>query len=408
MHIIGSSGCGNSTVLSPIALQDIEESCGLVFIDPHGDTIRDLLQRIPEKSLDRVIWFDPGDSKHIPMWNPLTLNHGENLYRLADDTLSSIEHISRDWGDRLAMILRNGLLGLLQSKTEPVTLIDLYHLIRHDSPEGNALKDQIIENCADETVRSFWKHDFKDYKRSDLAAPKHKLDKLLSGGGIQLMFSQPDSRINIRRIMDEGSILLVDLSTVGEETRRIIGAFLLTQHMVAALGRSRIRRKERKPFSIIIDEAHLFTSVSAIENIITQARKYRIRLVLAHQFLKQFGRASQIDALSTTGSTLMGRLDRNDASYFAKDMGGQVKPDDITGLEPYRMFARLDTNIHKIATAPLPKPVRENVSTIIDNSRSKYYRPAQELRESLSKRSVPKITAAQNDLASADFEYDEF
>ncbi|MBT62932.1 MAG: hypothetical protein CML13_06935 [Puniceicoccaceae bacterium] len=408
VHILGGSGSGKTTVMQHMVLQDIEEGCGLVYIDPHGDAVRELLSYIPDKHLDRVIWFDPNSPNLIPAWNPLALHSQTNLHRLADDTLASIERVSRDWGDRLGMILRNGLLGLLQSKPEPVTLMDLYHLIRADSPQGKTLREMIVSGCEDETVRNFWKHDFlKDYKRGDLAAPKHKLDKLLGGGGIQLMFSQPESRINIREIMDGGKILLVDLSTVGEETRRILGSFLLTQHMITAFGRSTIPYAERRPFGIYIDECHLFTSIDAIENLITQARKFRIRLTIANQFLRQFGRVSQIDALSTVGSTILGRLDKNDASYFAKDFQGKVKPEDIVSLEPYRMFARLDTSICKIATHPLPEPVRRDITSIIESSYKQYYRPASEIRARASKQEAysPRLPEG---LTDDDFYYDEF
>lgn len=409
VHIIGGSCSGKSTVMIQMALSDVKKGCGLVFVDPHGDAVKDVISRIPEEHLERVIWFDPGQSAYIPSWNPLWLSDDGDLYRLADDTLTAIEKTSRDWGDRLAHILRNGLLGLLQSKSEPVTLLDLYHLVRLDSPVGNALRQLIMDEATDETVRDFWKYDFaKDYKRADLAAPKHKLDKLLCGGVIQLMFSQQESKINIGKIMEEGKILLVDLSNVGADARKNLGSFLLNQHVIAAFARSKVPYSKRKPFSIFIDECHQFASVDAIEDIIAQARKFRIRLTIGHQYLRQFDRGSQIDALSTVGTTLVGRLDRNDAGYFAKDLQGKVKPEDIVGLEKYQMFARLDTQICKIATNPLPEPLHTDISSIVGESYAKYYTNADELREKRIEKSRPTYSPPATDLKESDFFYDEF
>ncbi|WP_309400018.1 type IV secretory system conjugative DNA transfer family protein [Cerasicoccus maritimus] len=409
VHLMGSSGSGKTSVMIHMALQDVAEGHGLVFIDPHGDAVKDILTRLPEEHLHRVIWLDAGNPNVVPAWNPLHLEDGANLHRLADDMLASIERVSTAWGDRLAHVLRNGLLGLLQAKPQ-ATLRDLYDLIR-DTPSGAALRELIVSNAADDTVCTFWKHDFmKAYKRSDLAAPAHKLDKLMSGGTIQLMYSQRESRIGIPRVMDEGSVLLVDLSTIGQEARSHLGSFLLTQFMTAALGRSQTSYERRRSFGVYLDECHLFVGPDTIESLITQARKYRVRLVLANQYLKQFGRASQIDALSTVGCAILGRLDRHDASYLAKDFSRKgVTADDLASLEPYTMFARLDTEVCKLRTLPLTEPVRRDVSGIIQDSYERYYRSAEEVRGELSgNRRSPVAGATQQTESEGDFYYEEF
>ncbi|MBC2592763.1 ATP-binding protein [Ruficoccus amylovorans] len=399
VHLIGVSGSGKTSVMVNMALQDAGAGQGVVFIDPHGDAVRDILARLSEQELERTIWFDPGDPDYVPLWNPLALGAGANAHRLADDLLSSIERVSTAWGDRLAHILRNGLLGLIQAKPD-ATLSDLYDLIRKDSPEAKRLRTLIVNNATDETVRNFWKVDFlKDYQKGDLAAPKHKLHKLISS---QPVFCQSECRINLPTIMNEGRILLVDLSSVGAETRKHLGSFMLTQVMIAALARSKVPYTERKPFGVFLDEAHLFVGPETIEDMIAQTRKYRIRLTLAHQYLKQFGRAAQIDALSTVGSTLIGRIDRNDAGYFAKDLSVHgITADNLVGLKKYHMVARLDTCVCTLKTRPLPEPVHTDLRGIIQDSYRKYYTPAKRRRQAGNGSSSAKS-------ADEEFFYDEF
>lgn len=412
-HIVASSGMGKSTVMMNMFLQDIQEGIGAVFIDAHGDSIEQLMRMIPTHLQDKCVHFDPGNPDWIPLWNPLHVPKGGDAYRMADDLLSALERVSKDWGDRLAHVLRNGLIGL--SYLPQQTLLDLYQLVRQKSSQSDELRKRIVDAAIDEPVRAFWDRDFlKDYREADLASPKHKLHKLIAGGSVSLMLSQPRSVIQFRQIMDEGKILLVDLSRVGAETRETLGSLMLTLFMMAAISRSDTAASKRKPFSIFADEAHLFVSADAIENIVAQARKFRVSLCIAHQYLKQF-KSSQIDALSTVGSTILGRLDKRDSQYFSKDLQDLVNPADLISLKPYEMIARIGSEIVRLKTTPLPSATHDG-SRIVERSRQAYCARAGDIRLALNsrgKKHQPRGTeAAPNDNAfgftQADLAYDEF
>jgi hypothetical protein len=378
VHVVSSPGHGKTTVLINMMLQDIETS-GCVFIDAHGDAIRDLLKLIPRRHRSRCIYFNPGDPDWIPLWNPLLIPPGGDVYRLADDLVSVCKRVFKDWGDRLEHVIRNGLIGLGHLPNS--CLLDLYTLMRQGAAESEPIRKRIIATAVDEPVRKFWEYDFlNDYKKSDLQAPKHKLSKLVSAGPVSQMLSQPYSSISFRTIMDEGSILLVDLSSLGADVREILGSFILTLFLIAAIRRSDTEITMRRSFSMFVDEAHLFVSADAIESIITQARKFHVNICLAHQYLKQF-QTAKVDALSTVGCTLLGRLDKHDSQYFAKDLQDLVDPGEIVSLAPYDMFARIGTEVVRLRTSE-PKTPEDPDGTleIIENSRRRYCRPAGEVR----------------------------
>ena len=384
-HILSAAGMGKSTVLLNMLRQDIEEGSGAVFIDIHGDAVKQALTIIPEGLRSRTIYLNPGDPNWVPLWNPLTLDSGENIYRRADDIVGALRRVFSDWGDRLEHVIRNGLIGL--SYLKHASLLDLYSLVRQGSPESEELRQMIVEAALDEPVKKFWQQDFlKDYRKSDLQAPKHKLSKLVAAGNVSLMLSQPENRISFRRIMDEGMILLVDLSSVGNDAGEILGAFILSLFLNAAMSRSDTPIDQRKRFSIFADEAHRFVAANAIENIIVQARKFGINLCLAHQYLSQFG-TRQVDALSAAGTTILGKVDKRDSQFFAKDMQDLVDPKEIMKLEKYEMIARIGKEVVRMVTRPPPEVEGGDVGSILENTHRNYCLPVDTVRKGLARRS---------------------
>ncbi|VGO13469.1 hypothetical protein PDESU_02026 [Pontiella desulfatans] len=384
-HILSAAGMGKSTVLLNMLRQDIEEGGGAVFIDIHGDAVKQALTIIPDELRHRTIYFNPGDPDWVPLWNPLTLDAGENIYRRADDIVGALRRVFSDWGDRLEHVIRNGLIGL--SYLKHASLLDLYCLVRQGSSESEELRRMIVEAAQDEPVKKFWQHDFlKDYRKTDLQAPKHKLSKLVSAGNVSLMLSQSENRISFRRIMDEGMILLVDLSSVGNDAGEILGAFMLSLFLNAAMSRSDTPIEQRKRFSIFADEAHRFVAANALENIIVQARKFGINLCLAHQYLSQFG-TRQVDALSTAGTTILGKADKRDSQFFAKDMQDLVDPKDIMKLEKYEMIVRIGKEVVRMETRPPPEAESGDWRAILENTHQNYCMPVDAVRKGLARRS---------------------
>ncbi len=383
-HIIAASGMGKSTVIQRMALQDMEGGSAVIVIDAHGDTVRDLLRVIPRRHHARCIYLDFGDPDWIPIWNPLILPPGADVYRLADNLVSCFRRVFQDWGARLEHVIRNGIIGL--SYLESACLADLYTLTRRKSQAGERLRKQIVSAARDETVRAFWDEDFPvDYRSFELQSPRHKISKIYSGGeALRLMFSQSENRISLAKVMDEGMILLVDLSSLGQEVLRAMGGVLLELILVATVSRAGSNR-DREGVSLFIDESHLFVSADAIENLLTQARKFGVDLCLAHHLLRQFDSA-KVSALSMAGCTIIGRIDRHDGNHFAKDLRGVVEPADLTRLEPFEMVVRTDKEVVRVRTSAPPAPSADACpETILRRSRERYYRRAAQLRWELAK-----------------------
>jgi hypothetical protein len=229
------------------------------------------------------------------------------------------------------------------------------------------------------------------------------------------MLSQPESRFNFRTIMDEGMILLVNLSNLGSMVRQILGCFILSLLHLTALSRSILPADERKQFHIHCDEAHRFMTDS-LEDLIAETRKYNVSLSLAHQYNSQFGQR-KTDAISSVGSTIIFNLDSRDAGYMIKDLQRKVKVEDIVTLKNFEAIARIGTEIVRFTTRrPVVKPITHFRDKIIEESRHKYYLPMHEVKKYVRCRgsrwqeSYTPLTELRFDSNGhiKEFEYDEF
>lgn len=396
-HVVGRSSMGKSVLLNHMILQDIAGGAGVAVIDPHGDLVDRLLDLLPESVIERTIYFNPGDPDWVPLWNPLSLVPGQDPARVADDLVAGFKSFVTGWGDRLERFLRESFFALLHLPGS--TLLDVSTVLSSQSDRSKDLREKILQVIDGDEPRNFWNHDFKQYRKDDLGPPKNKLSKLLVGGPVALILSQPDCAFNFRQIMDDGMILLVDLSTVGPDVRGVLGCLILSLVYLAALSRSNTPIDQRRQFHLFCDEAHKFMT-DALEDLIAETRKYSVSLTLAHQYLSQFNKC-QADALSSTGSTIIFNVDRNDAGRLTKDLRGLVSPDDLITLRKFEAIVRARTEIVRINT-PEYRPVTGESyrDRIIAESRRRYYKRADEVRRALRSRAQPnnqfRIPAALN------------
>ena len=418
VHIVGKPDKGKTTTIEHMVLQDVEKGRGVAFLDPHGDSVKKLLDLIPKEHADRTIYLDFGDFDWVPLWNPLQNVAIEDRGRTADELVGSIKSIvkANAWGDRLERILTCGFLGLLP--LPDATFFDLVTLFQDSGKKKDdkrrLLKDRILEAADDEVVRVFWERDFDNYRRDDFAPVQHKISKLMTHNRtVSLMLSQPESRIDFREIMESEKILLLDLSGLGPHTRGVMGCFLLAFLYNTAISRSRIDPDDRKTFSIYCDEAHKLTT-DTLEDMLAECRKFGIKLTLAHQFLSQFQK-SKVDALTTVGTTIIFNVDIADANYLVKDLQGKVEPGDLAKLKKGEAIVRIDTDIIKIST-PKPKKIPESSyrQEIIRKSREQYCAKAEEIREHIQGKHKRVRTGhlqqatIMNDLGKEPLIYDEF
>jgi len=411
-HLIGRSGTGKSTTQEHMILSDIEKNQGVAVLDPHGDLVERLLCLIPEHQVDRIIYFDPGDPNWIPIWNPLERIPGQDIGRTAENIVQAIQSFvdQRGWGDRLEHLLRNMVFSLIHLPNG--TFLDIANLFQNKSEDAKALRDEILQVIENETVRRFWRYDYEKYGKDDFGPPKNKLSKLLVSESVSLMLSQPDSLFNFRKIMDEGMVLLANLSSIGTMARRILGCFILSLLHLTALSRSTVPIADRRQFHIHCDEAHRFMT-DALEDLIAETRKYGVSLSIAHQYMSQFGK-TKTDAISSVGSTVIFNVDNRDAGYLIKDLQKKVKMEDLISLDIGEAVARIGTEIVRFKTRPpLQIPKNHFRERIIEESRRKYYRPAPQVRKQIrrsgdrwEKPFSPLSRFSSNSVQ--EFEYDEF
>lgn len=415
IHMIGRMGTGKSNLMEHTIMDDILRSEGVAVYDPHGDLVQRLLSLIPEEHANRVIYFEPGNPDWVPLWNPLVRVPGLDIGRMADDLIGALKSLVEGWGDRMEHILRHCILALLHLTGS--SLLDITDILRRDSEESKVIRRLILEVVENEEARRFWEHDFEDYHTYDLGPAKHKLSKLLAASPVSLMLSQPHSAFNFQRVMDDGMIFLANLSNLGTEVRGVLGGLLLTAKHSAALARSQVPPERRRPFHIFLDEAHQFITAS-LEDMIVETRKYNVSLTLAHQYLRQFSSA-KADAISSVGTVIVFNVDKNDATYLAKDFQGLVEVKDILSLERGHAIVRCGTDIVRITTPPpLLVPDRNCRERIIRHSRQMYCLPAPEVRQIIKRRLErankpfePLVTAAAKGhpgWTSHELGYDEY
>jgi hypothetical protein len=416
LHLLGKTGRGKSTTLEHIIMHDIEKGHGVAVIDPHGDLIERILRLIPKEHIDRTIYLNPGDPHWIPLWNPLERIPGQDAGKAANNIVKAIESFvsSGGWGDRIDHILRNIVYALI--KLPSSTFLDIDCLLRNRSEKNEFLIREIESVIDNETSRNFWNQDYGHYGTTELNPPINKIGKLLLSDTVSLMFSQPENRIKLRAIMDEGKVLLINLANLDTNVKQVLGCFILSLLHLNALSRSDTSARLRKAFYIHCDEAHLFLT-DTLESLISETRKFGVGFTLVHQYLSQFSK-KKIDAVSTVGSSIIFSVDSRDAHYLVKDLQGKVTPAELVALKKFEAIARIDTEVVKFATGrPLTIPRIHYRDQVIEKSRRRYCRPASAIRDWIRKRDdrwckPSSLLSSWNGLDSCgttgEFKYDEF
>jgi energy-coupling factor transporter ATP-binding protein EcfA2 len=340
IYIIGKTGGGKTTLLENMMNFDIQNGSGFAFLDPHGDSVQRILDYIPKERIDDVIYFNPTDINHPIAFNPLEKVSWEHRHLTAISLLSIFKKIWVDaWSARMEYILTNSLLALLEWPNS--TLLDVNRLLADEK-----FRKRVVGNLKDEVVKAFWKQEFDKYHlqfRTEAIAPiQNKIGQFITNPLIRNIIGQPESAFDLRKIMDEGKIFLANLSVgaIGEETSRLLGGLLITKFQLSAMSRVDIPEEKRRDFYLYIDEFQNFATESFI-NILSEARKYHLSLILAHQYLDQVPEEIIKAIFGNVGTFIVFRLGANDAEIFNKEFGYLVKIDDFVNLPSYNVYIKL-------------------------------------------------------------------
>jgi type IV secretory pathway TraG/TraD family ATPase VirD4 len=340
MYILGKTGTGKSTLLETLIQQDLLRGHGLALLDPHGDLVEKVLSEVPQERRADLIYFDVTDAERSLGFNPLESVSPRYQPLAASGLLSVFQHIWSDsWGPRLEHILRNALLALLEQPA--ATLADIPRML-----DDNAFRKQATSRVTNEQVRNFWLKEYAGYParfRAEAIAPlQNKVGAFLANPLIHRIVMQEHSAFRMRKVMDEGKVLLVNLAKgkIGADTSTLLGALLVSRLGLAALSRADRIEDVRRDFYLYLDEFHNFTTLSLV-GMLSELRKYRLNLILAHQYLAQLDERLLAAILGNVGTILSFRIGPSDAETIAREFAPEFSPTDLLNLPNYHIYLKL-------------------------------------------------------------------
>jgi hypothetical protein len=273
MYIIGKTGMGKTTLMENMVIQDIQNGHGVAFLDPHGDSVQKILDCVPSSRVNDVIYFNPADLDHPMAFNILESVDIKYKHLVASGLMGVFTKIWANlWSARMEYILNNTILALLDSPGNTMLGITRMYV-------DKKYRKKIVDNIKDPMVRAFWVDEYANYAekyRTEAVAPiQNKVGQFLSSGIIRNIVGQPKSTIDMREIMDQKKILIMDLSKgkVGEDNSALLGAMLVTKIQLAAMSRTDVPEKDREDFYLYVDEFQNFATES-FATILSEARKY--------------------------------------------------------------------------------------------------------------------------------------
>jgi type IV secretory pathway TraG/TraD family ATPase VirD4 len=340
MVIFGKTGTGKSTLLRNLLATDIAAGRGVTFIDPHGDTVDDLVGLIPTARTNDVIFVDPGDPHGVPSLNLLACAQPRLKPLVASAVLTAFKKLYADsWGPRLEHLLRNALLLLLD--VPGATLANVLDLLSDDRYRRHALL-----HATDPIVRGFWEREFAGMPqklRAEASSPvQNKIGHFVTNPTLRRIIAEPRSTLDLRRVLDQGKVLLVSLSKgrIGEDASTLLGSLVVTALQIAAQSRADTPEAKRRDHFAYVDEFHSFATDS-FASILSEARKYRLSLTLATQYVEQIDIAVRAAIFGNAGSLVSFQVGPQDAELLALQLGPEVTPNDLLRLPRYRALARL-------------------------------------------------------------------
>ncbi len=387
VYIVGKTGMGKSVLEENMIYNDIRAGHGVAVVDPHGDLAEAILDVIPSHRLNDVVYFNPADVDYPVAFNPLESVDPKYRHLVASGLVGVFKKIWADsWGPRLEYILRNAILALLEYPNSTLLgitriLVDKYY------------RKKVLEKVSDPVVRSFWIDEYENYNekfRTEAISPiQNKIGQFLSSSVIRNIVGQPKSTIDLREIMDNQKILLLNLSKgrVGEDNSGLLGAMMITKMQLSAMSRIDTPESERKDFFLYVDEFQNFATES-FANILSEARKYRLNITIAHQYIEQLGDVVKAAVFGNVGTMIAFRVGAEDAEFLEKEFGPIFSEEDLVSLPKYHVYLKLmidgiTSDPFSALTLPPVATKNKNREKIIKVSRERYSKVRQQVEEKI-------------------------
>jgi hypothetical protein len=380
---------GKTTLLHKLIASDIEAGRGLALLDPHGDLCDAILTGVPPRRTNQVVLFDVGDRAFPLAFNPLACRDEQQRPLVASGVVAAFKKLYGDsWGPRLEHILRNALLALLE--VPGVSLLSLQRLL-----SDVAFRTMVTCRVRDPVVRTFWEDEFASWKpqyQAEAIAPiQNKVGQFLSHPILRAIVGQARTNLDLRRVMDERRILLVNLSKgkIGEDGSTLLGSLLVTGIQLAAMSRADVPEEDRGDFHLYVDEFHQFATES-FATILSEARKFHLSLTVATQYLAQMDEATAAAVFGNVGSLLVFQVGASDAEALADQLGEGVTPQDLLALPRFTACVRLlidgmPSRPFSMETLPPPAPRGHGTRAAIIRraSRHRYARPVEQVEREI-------------------------
>jgi len=390
MYVIGKTGMGKTALLKNMAIQDIKKGYGVGFVDPHGEAAEELLDFIPKERLDDVIYFNPADLDFPISFNVMEKVGVEHRHLVASGLMEVFKKIWPDvWSARMEYILYNSILALLEYPGS--TLLGVNRILA--DPD---YREKVIAKIRDPIVKSFWVNEFARYTQryevEATAAIQNKIGQFISAPLIRNIIGQQTSSVNMREVLDKGKILILNLSKgrIGEDASKLLGGLLITKIQLAAMSRVDIPEEQRRDFFLYVDEFQNFATES-FAGILSEARKYRLSLILAHQYIAQMEEKVREAVFGNVGTIVSFRVGAEDAEFLEKEFYPQFTAQDLVNLPKYQIYVKLMVDgitgrpFSAQTLPPFEKPKKSYKEEIIQLSRQKYAGKRTEVEEKIAK-----------------------
>lgn len=390
MYLIGKTGMGKTTMLENMIYQDIMRGEGVAVIDPHGDLVESIIDLVPSLRINDVVYFNPADQDHPIGFNILSQEGIEHRFLIASSLVGIFKKIWADsWGPRLEYLLRNSLLTLLE--TEENTILGVPRIF-----VDTTYRRKLIRQVADPVVKSFWLNEYSKYNQNfqvEAISPiQNKIGQFISIPLIRNMIGQVRSKINFRDILDKKKIFLVNLSKglIGEDVSALLGATIISKLQIAAMMRADKPEAEREDFYLYIDEFQNF-STESFATILSEARKYRLNLIMAHQYIEQLDELVAAAVFGNVGSIISFGIGSEDAQVLEMQFSPEFLAQDLVNLGKYEIVLRLMINgatsrsFSAETLAPLGAREVSSRSKIIQVSRERYTVPRAVVEDKLGR-----------------------
>jgi hypothetical protein len=397
MYVIGKTGMGKSTLLENMAIQDICNGEGLAFIDPHGSAVETLLSYIPEHRIKDVVYFAPFDLEHPIAFNVMEDVGYDKRHLVVSGLMATFKKIWVDaWSARMEYILSNTLLALLEYPGATLLGVNRMYVDKE-------YRKKVVENIKDPVVKDFWTKEFATYtdRYTQEATPaiQNKIGQFTSNPLIRNIIGQPKSSFDVRTLMDEKKILLINLSKglVGDVNMKLLGSMLTTRIFLGAMSRANldpVALKHAAPFYFYVDEFQNFANETFAE-ILSEARKYNLNLIMTHQYVEQMEEEVRAAVFGNVGTTVAFRVGPFDAEILETVFSPEFTKEDLVNLGFVQIYLTLMIDgvgsrpFSAVTIPPIEPPSRSFKQEVIEASRKTFAVPR-----------APVETAIYDDLAS--------